>query len=168
MHMHSKKGFSLIELMIVVAVIGILAAIAIPQYVKYIKRSRTSGAVDHARMICNAVTDWASSPDMSDGDLATYPPFPTSTAGKDGKTFLEHFPSEGAWLQNGDLYYTYTVNVVSNPNDPVVTATARGGAADPAVYAATVQSGGLSVIIPAPNNSLAGCKANVEVVSTAY
>ena len=53
--MNTQKGFTLIELMIVVAIIGILAAIAIPQYQNYIAKSQVSRAMAESGAVKTAV-----------------------------------------------------------------------------------------------------------------
>ena len=56
--LRSKKGFTLIELMIVVAIIGILAAIAIPNFLKFQAKSKQSEAKTNLKGIFTAETSY--------------------------------------------------------------------------------------------------------------
>lgn len=58
MNIKQQQGFTLIELMIVVAIIGILAAIAIPAYNDYLVRSRVTELINATSVAKAAVTEY--------------------------------------------------------------------------------------------------------------
>lgn len=76
------KGFTLIELMIVVAILGILAAIAIPAFVKYIRRAKTTEALMNLRK-------------MFDGSIAYYE---RDFSSRFGSSVPKQFPAAGELL----------------------------------------------------------------------
>ncbi len=105
----NQKGFTLIELMIVVAIIGILAAIAIPNFISYQKKAKTSEAKTNLHAIATSQEAYKAENDVY-LTCGAYPANATSAkvvwdpldaAAADFKTI--------GFRPSGDVYYTYEV-----------------------------------------------------------
>jgi prepilin-type N-terminal cleavage/methylation domain-containing protein len=66
-----KAGFTLVEIMIVVAIIGLLAAIAIPNFVKARATSQANACINNMRQIDGAAQQWALEKGKKNGDTVT-------------------------------------------------------------------------------------------------
>ncbi len=69
--LRKKEGFTLIELMIVVAILGILAAVAIPAFVGYVRRSKTSEATGNLNSLFKGAAAYYNQERTGQGITAT-------------------------------------------------------------------------------------------------
>lgn len=84
-----SKGFTLIELMITIAIVGILAAIAIPSYLSYTNKARFSEVIQKADTLKNAVAMCAQKTGAlttCDGGSGGVPPNETTAVGNVAST----------------------------------------------------------------------------------
>src|SRR5258707_11642559 len=77
-HQANKSGFTLVEIMIVVAIIGLLAAIAIPNFVKARTKAQQNACINNLKQMDGAKAQWAienkkvDTDTVSTSDIAPY------------------------------------------------------------------------------------------------
>jgi prepilin-type N-terminal cleavage/methylation domain-containing protein len=75
---NSKKGFTLIELMIVVAILAILAVVAVPAFIKYMRRAKTTEAIDELDKIYKGAAVYYTTPKITKDGVKLACQFPTN------------------------------------------------------------------------------------------
>jgi prepilin-type N-terminal cleavage/methylation domain-containing protein len=68
-----KSGFTLVEIMIVVAIIGLLAAIAIPNFIKARTTSQMNACINNLRQVDGAIQQWALEQKKDTAATVTFP-----------------------------------------------------------------------------------------------
>jgi prepilin-type N-terminal cleavage/methylation domain-containing protein len=107
----SRKGFTLVEIMIVVAIIALLAAIAVPSFLRARKRSQATATLETLRMLDGAKDQYAiengksTSTTPAWSDLAAYV--------KSGSTL--YFALSGNSAPNDALGFSFTMNPIDTP-----------------------------------------------------
>ena len=99
-----QQGFTLIELMIVIAIIGILAAVAIPSYNSYIETTKTAKVAEHAAIAARYVTTGFAK-NVSEAAIGMTLTFPVSAA-----ALITELNLTGKAPEGGDPYAAAAVD----------------------------------------------------------
>lgn len=120
-----QQGFTLIELMIVVAIVGILAAIAIPAYQDYTVRAKVSEGLSLANSAKIAVEDvWTSTNSVASAQATFVAPSATSIV--NGVSVLASGIVSVTWVAGFPLTQAMTLSPTLNVGQPVTWTCAVG------------------------------------------
>ncbi len=120
----TNKGFSLVELIIVIAIMAILIGVLAPQYIKYVEKSRKSADEDNADNLKNAVMTACTDEDyidsINDGDTLQFSAGGVTASAGIQAGLNEYFANWGSVKVKSKAYKTSTYTVT-------VTDTSTGG-----------------------------------------
>ena len=109
-----RAGFTLVEVLIVVALVGVLASVAIPGFVTYQARTRRSEAFANLGALAQSETAFYTVKGFYYGTGLSWPdPVPFGGLGATRMTWdaaSEAAFSELGWAPEGQVYYTYETN----------------------------------------------------------
>lgn len=110
-NLKNQQGFTLIELMIVVAIIGILSAIAIPNFMTFRLKAKTSEAKANLGSIRTCEEAYKAEYDTYYGPITAYPATP-GAASQAWTTAATAFSAIG-FSPSGKVYYSYAVTTAN-------------------------------------------------------
>ena len=110
----NRGGFTLVEIMIVVAIIALLAAIAVPNFLRARKRSQATRILEDLRMIDSAIDQYAIERNKKSGDTASWSDIRDYL--KTGSTLEQ---SGGSDMLNNSFGTTFSVDSI--PKVPTAT-----------------------------------------------
>lgn len=119
-----RGGFTLIELMIVVAIIGILAAIAIPNFLRFQLKAKSSEGKTNLSAIRTAEESYYA----EYGVYVSADASPTATSDNVKTTFSHAVPDAGfevvGWSPEGDVFFNYAVETAAGDDGYMASAAA--------------------------------------------